>query len=82
MPRVVDVRAAGDDHRHEVRAVVGHPGQVGAVGAEQARRLLDHPVQDHVRLAQGGDPRGDVAQRALRLRAAGHAPAATAPAPR
>ena len=44
-----------------------HPGQVRAVGAEQAPGLLDDAVEDDVGLAQGGDPGGDVAQRPLRL---------------
>ena len=61
------VGAAGDDDRDEVRPVVGHPGQVGAVGAEQALGLLDDPLEDDVGLAQGGDAGGDVAQRAFGL---------------
>ena len=63
--------AAGDDDRDEVRAVVAHPGEVRAVRAEQAPGLLDDAVEDDLRLAQRGDPGGDVAQRTLRLGAAG-----------
>ena len=76
------VGAAGHDDRDEVGAVVAHPGQVRAVGAEQALGLLDDPVEDDVGLAQGGDPGGDVAQRAFRLGAAGDGLPASAPAPR
>ena len=65
--RVFAVGAAGHDHRDQVRPVVRHPGQVGAIGAEQALGLLDDPFEDHVGLAQGRDPCGDVAQRAFRL---------------
>ena len=46
------VHPAGDEHRHEVRAVFGDPRQVGAVGAEQAARLLDDPGEDLVGIAR------------------------------
>ena len=65
------VAAAGDHDRDEVGAVVAHPGQVRAVRAEQPPGLLDDPVEDDLGLAQGGDPGGDVAQRPLRVGAAG-----------
>ena len=37
----------------------------GAVGAQEALRLVDHVLQDLVRLAQGRDPRRDLAQGGL-----------------
>ena len=51
--------------------VVAHPGEVRAVRAEQPLGLLDDSVEDDLRLAQGRDPGGDVAQRPLRVGAAG-----------
>ena len=68
---VCGVDGAGDDDRHEVRAVLAHPGEMRAVRAEQAPGLLDHAVEDDLRLAQGGDPGGDLAQRPLGLGALG-----------
>ena len=56
------VGRAGDDDRDEIGPVLAEPGQVRAVGAEQAPGLLDDPVEDDVGLAEGGDPGGDVAQ--------------------
>ena len=63
----VGVHPAGDDHRHEVGPVVGHPGEVGAVRAEEPSRLLDDAGEELPRIAQRRDPRGDVAQRSLGL---------------
>ena len=48
-----------------------HPGQVRAVGREQALGILDDPLEDLVGVGQGGDPGGDVAQRPFGLGAAG-----------
>ena len=62
------VHAAGDDDRHEVRAVLAHPRQVGPVRAEQPARLLDDAGEDLAGVAERRDPGGDVAQRALPLR--------------
>ena len=61
------IRRAGHHDRDEVRAVLGHPGQVRAVGPQQAHRLVDDPVEDDLRLAQRGDPGGDVAQGPFRV---------------
>ena len=44
---------------------------MGAVAAEEALGLLDDASQDHVGLAEGGDPGRDVAQRPLGVRAPG-----------
>ncbi len=41
---VAGIARAGDDDRHQVGAVLAHPGQVGPVGAEQATSLLDDAV--------------------------------------
>jgi hypothetical protein len=46
-----------------VEEVEDHP-----VGADQAPGLGDHVVEDLLGLAQDRDPRGDLAQRLLRLR--------------
>ena len=51
--------------------LLAHPGQVSAVGVEEAHGFLDHPHEDDVGLAEGGDPCRDVAQRAFRVGAAG-----------
>ena len=72
--RVLASDAAGHDHGDEVGPVVGHPGQVRAVGAEQALGLLDDPFEDDLGLAQRGDPGRDVAQRAFGLGAQGDRP--------
>ena len=65
-------RAALDDDRDEVGPVLAPCGsggrrrcRAGARASSTTRR------EDHVGLAQGGDPRGDVAQGALRVGAPG-----------
>ena len=65
------VRAAREHHRAQVRPVLGHPGQVGAVRAEDAPRLLDDQPEDRVGVADGRDARRDLAQRPLGLGAPG-----------
>ena len=48
-----------------------HQRQVGAVGADEPARGLDHRVQDLAGLADDGDAGADLAQRSLRVDATG-----------
>ena len=65
------VHAADRDDRDEMGLVVAHPGEVRAVGGQQAPGLLDDALEDDVGLAQRRDPGGDVAQGTLRIGATG-----------
>ena len=65
------VHAAREDHRVQVRPVLGHPREVGAVRGQDAPRLVDDQPEDRVRVADRGDARGDLAQGPLGLGAAG-----------
>ena len=65
------VRAAGEDHRAQVRPVLRHPREVGAVRREDAPRLLDDQPEDRVRVADGRHARRDLAQGPLGLGAPG-----------
>ena len=65
------IAGAGHHDRHEVGPGRVHPGQVRAVGHEEALGILDDALQDLVGVGQGGDPRRDVAQRSFGLGPAG-----------
>ena len=56
---------AGRHDRPEVAAVLDHEREVGAVGADEPAGFLHDELEDLVRVAQGGDPGRDLAQRAL-----------------
>ena len=52
-----------DQHAHVGVVLVDHR----AVGTEQPERLIDDALEEVARLADGGDPGGDLAQRLFRL---------------
>ena len=59
--------AAGDHDRDQHGRFLVEPREMGTVGCEQALGLLDDLLEDLARVAQRGDPRGDIAERSLAL---------------
>ena len=63
--RLVDVGGAVRPRQHA--RLVGHQVDAAAVRAEQARRLVHRALEEHVRVADGGDLLRDAGHGALRL---------------
>ena len=71
-----------EDGRHQEVTLVGHQGEMGAIRAQQAARLVHDPLEHLGRLLEHRDAGGDGAQDRLPARPAGPAPAGNLPAGR